>query len=98
MTTFNTDQILGLAFSAAVTFSFISTSNVQAAPTFPPQHLDPQATFSEVKLNASGEVQRPWYRRDGASTDLTRSIAAAHTNRGVILADRIVGPWYRAAN
>ncbi len=59
MTSSNKNKIAGSLISAAIGFSFVVTTDVSAAPVFPPQHYSTQANFDEANRPAVSCLQAP---------------------------------------
>ena len=98
MTTSNTDKVLGLAFAAAVSCSFVVTSEVSAETVFPPRHHDVNTVFSETSQPSSTRVDAPWYRANAGTVRTEIRFSSEDPRVGYVLAERSIGPWYRATN
>lgn len=91
----NHDKKFGIALFAALSCSFIVTSDVSAAQTFPPQHLARDANFNENGERTSTRIPGPYYRPEAGRPAVTFNAAAVASNPRYVFVER---PWYRATN
>lgn len=96
MNTTSRDKIFGFLVSAAAATSFVATSDVSAAPVFPPQHVAPAAAFAAPGERVPATAPLPWYLSQQRADQQTRAAFPATVD--ATLADITVAPWYRAAN
>lgn len=98
MTTFNTNKIAGVLISAAIGFSFVATTDVNAAPVFPPQHFSTQTDFNEANTASSTQVNGSWYRPTTTSERQEVMYSVDQQNNQFVSVESTNAPWYRSTN
>lgn len=98
MTKFSADKVFGIAISAAISASFIVTSDVTAAPTFPPQHFSDRAEFVEPAESSATHIASPWYRQTQIADRRVIDFLRARDGNRFVFLDPKTGPWYRVTN
>ncbi len=98
MTTSNTNKIAGILISAAIGFSFIATTDVNAAPVFPPQHYSTQADFNEANTTSSTQVNGSWYRPATVSDRRDVTYSVDQQDNQFVSIESASTSWYRSTN
>lgn len=99
MTRINNDKVFGFIMVAAVSTGFIGTTNVQAAPLFPPQHVAADARFASIDTDSRQQAAaQPWYRSGERQAAIVAPVDAIDPATNVTFASDEQASWYRAAN